>query len=420
MSWAEHNNQRREVYSALRSLGAWVERAEWKAYDPFDGLSSPLAPVLTLNVPRLKQLLLHAVRRSPLNLRPLLRIKPATSTKAMGYLAQGYLKLFETYGEPEDLERAQLCLTWLIDHRSPGFRGYCWGNHFDGQTRGGFIKKGVPTVVWSSLIGHAFLDAYQALREPTYLDVAGGVAGFIANELGWVEDGEAICFNYIPSADGRIVKGKHGIHNANALGGGFLARFHGLVPSPGHAELARRSMEFTARDQRPNGSWHYGTEPTYHWADSFHTGYVLESLDWYARGTGDERYAEVLRRGYKFYIESFFETDGTPRYYDRKRTPLDIQCASQGIQSLVTLRALDTRSIPIAERVAQWTIENMQDRRGFFYYRKYSMITNKAPMLHWAQATMFLALALLDAHQTERERDSVQRLQAPNVISVQL
>jgi hypothetical protein len=77
---------------------------------------------------------------------------------------------------------------------------------------------------------------------------------------------------------------------------------------------------------------------------------------------------------------------------------LDIQCASQGIQTLINLRRLHPRSVALAGSVAQWTIANMQDPSGYFYYRKYPLITNKTPTLHWGQATMFAALALLDQH----------------------
>jgi hypothetical protein len=36
----------------------------------------------------------------------------------------------------------------------------------------------------------------------------------------------------------------------------------------------------------------------------------------------------------------------------------------------------------------------MQDRSGYFYYRRYPAgIVNKVPTLHWGQATMFSALA---------------------------
>lgn len=384
------------IYEALRRLDAWVVRNNWKAYDPFDGLSSPLAQFFTFDIPLLKRIWLQGVQRFPINLRPLLGIKALMATKAMGFFAQGYLKLYQTYGQQEDLEKMKFCLQWLIDNPSPGFKGYSWGNAFGGHTRGGNIGKGTPTVVWSSLIGHAFLDAYEAVGDKQYLEVAQSTAEFTTRELGWIEDGEVICFNYIPSPGGRVEIGKDGIHNSNVLGGGFLARLHSIVPTPRYAELARRSMIFTVRDQLPNGGWNYGTEPMHHWVDSFHTGYVLESLDWYERGTGDHSFHDAARRGYRFFIETFFGADGKPRYYDRKAGPVDIQCASQGIQSLVNLRDWDPRSIAMAERVAHWTIKNMQDKTGYFYFRKHGPIKNKAATLHWGQATMFAALALLD------------------------
>jgi hypothetical protein len=57
---------------------------------------------------------------------------------------------------------------------------------------------------------------------------------------------------------------------------------------------------------------------------------------------------------------------------------------------------LHPQSIEVACRVAKWTIAHMQDSQGYFYYRKYPLITNKTPTLHWGQATTFAALALLD------------------------
>jgi len=48
----------------------------------------------------------------------------------------------------------------------------------------------------------------------------------------------------------------------------------------------------------------------------------------------------------------------------------------------------------LALKVAKWTIEQMQDRTGYFYYRRYSRwLVNKTPTLHWGQATMLCALA---------------------------
>ncbi|MFK7779187.1 MAG: hypothetical protein QM501_13860 [Gimesia sp.] len=52
--------------------------------------------------------------------------------------------------------------------------------------------------------------------------------------------------------------------------------------------------------------------------------------------------------------------------------------------------------MPLAEKIAQWAIDNMQDKkRGYFYYQKTRFYTNKIPYIRWSQAWMFYALALL-------------------------
>jgi hypothetical protein len=49
----------------------------------------------------------------------------------------------------------------------------------------------------------------------------------------------------------------------------------------------------------------------------------------------------------------------------------------------------------LAKKVAAWTIENMQDEDGHFYYRDLGWKKVKTPMLHWGQGTMTKALAVL-------------------------
>ena len=325
--------ENREIHEALVRLDQWVQRADWKAYDPFDGLSSPAARYLTFNLPLLKQLWLHAVRRFPINLRPLLGIPPGTSSKAMGFFAMGYLREYLTYGRAEDLSKMKFCLQWLMDNPSKGFRGFCWGNHFGGQTRGGYIAKGTPTIVWTGLIGHAFLDAYEALEEKRYLEVAKSSCDFILDDLGWMEFKEGICFQYYPEANNVI-------HNSNMIGASLLARVSALAPESRYREHATKAVRFTMAHQTAEGAWPYGVGERWKWIDSFHTGYVLEALDTYCRSCADTEFEEALRKGFRFFIETFFGPDGTPRYYHNKTRPLDIQCASHGIQALVNLRAM--------------------------------------------------------------------------------
>jgi rhamnogalacturonyl hydrolase YesR len=178
------------------------------------------------------------------------------------------------------------------------------------------------------------------------------------------------------------------------LGGSFLARTYFHTRDEAYRDLAQRAMQYTAQHQRPDGSWYYGEKANLHWVDNFHTAYVLDCFKHYAENTGDHRFNQNLKNGYEFWKETFFLPDGTPRYYNYKTLPLDIQCASQGIDTLAFFSDRDPEALQLAQKVAQWTIENMQDKSGYFYYRRYSrLLINRTPTLHWGQATMMCALA---------------------------
>ena len=385
------------LVESVRRLDAWLRRAEWKGYDTFDGLSSPAARLLTCDNHYLRIVWQQSVRRFPVNLRPLLRVPPAKSSKAMGFLAQGYLRLHQLYGRQEDLDNALMCLEWLVEHPSPGYSGLAWGNHFSYESRAGTIPRGTPTIVWTSLIGMAFLDAYDLLGGSKYLEVAESICRFLLTDIHTTEFAESHCFAYTPGGGGLV-------HNANMLAAAFLSRSHSALGDAALLEHARRAVQFTVDHQLENGGWLYAEGGKWNWIDSFHSAYVLESLHTYALCSGDSQWDDSLQRGYEFYVNRFFGDDGTPFYYHDKARPLDIQCASQGIQTLVNLRSLDEGSLQLATRVARWTIDNMQDSRGFFYYRKYRLITNRTPTLHWGQSTMLAALAVLltALHSTNR------------------
>jgi hypothetical protein len=179
------------------------------------------------------------------------------------------------------------------------------------------------------------------------------------------------------------------------LGALLLARIYRHTREEKLFSLAKRAIGFTAKYQTSDGGWYYGVTKKFKWIDSFHTGYVLESLYGYIKATGDKIYEENFIRGFNYFKSNFFKEDGTPKYYNNKTYPIDIQCASQGIQTLVNLEEFDDFSIEIAKKVAKWTIYNMQSPKGYFYFRKYPIVINKTPMFHWGQATMLSALGHL-------------------------
>lgn len=376
-----------EIRESLLRLFEWIEISDYRGYDTFDGLNAKFVRPLTFENKFLRTVLQQGVRRFPLNLRPLLGVDKEHSTKAMGFLARGFIRLHQATGEAMWAVKGKFALQWLIDNQSPGYSGACWGNHFDYQSRSGFVTKLSPSVVWTSLIGHAFLDAYDQFHDEKYLDTAISACNHIVRDLGAYREGDALCIHYFPTST-------HQVHNANTLGASLLARTSAYAPNGLWREIATKAMLYTANYQREDASWYYGEMSNLRWVDNFHTAYVLDCFQWYGKATGEDRFDRQMMDGYWYWKKTFFLPEGMPRYYNHKTLPLDIQCCSQAIDTLVFFRDRDTESLSLALKVAQWTIENMQDPTGYFYYRRYSrQIVNKTPTLHWGQATMLCALA---------------------------
>jgi rhamnogalacturonyl hydrolase YesR len=375
------------IFNSIGRLSEWLKEHDYRGYDTFDGLNARYLRPLTFNNKFLLTMLQQGVRRFPINVRPLLGIEKSHSTKGMGYLARGFIRLHQATGDKAWGDKAEFALQWLIENQSPGYAGACWGNHFDYQSRVFSLPKGVPTVVWTALIGHAFLDGYDHFQRDSYLQVAISSCEHILHDLDTFAEGESVCISYIPTQNKQV-------HNANTLGASLLARTYSYTRNESYRALAQKAFQYTARHQRPDSSWYYAEAANSHWVDNFHTAYVLDCFKYYGECTGDARFEQNLTSGYEYWKNSFFLQDGTPRYYDYKTLPIDIQCCSQAIDTLVFFNDRDPESLQLALKIANWTIEHMQDRTGYFYYRRYSrLLVNKTPTLHWGQATMLCALA---------------------------
>ncbi len=371
---------------SISRLEKWVEAHDYKAYEPFDGLSSSLRP-LTFGNLFLDRLLLQLIRQSPINLRPLLGVKPLESTKGRGYMAWGYLTMFRRTDDPRYKEKAISCLDWLMNNKAPGYEKYSWANHFDFASRGGIYHKHEPIIVWTALIGQAFLDGYETLGEKRYLDVAKGVCEWIL-DLPREKTDSGTCISYLAIRQSSI-------HNSNMLGAAMLARTGKIIGNPDYLKVAKEAMVYACTRQLPDGAWYYGEQLKNRWIDNFHTGYNLDSLKCYIESSGDEEYRKNLLKGFQFYKNTFFEESGRPKYYHNRTYPVDSQCISQAIETLASFSDIEDSALPLCVKVADWTISNMQDKDGHFYYRQYPLIKAKTPMLHWAQATTYRALSLL-------------------------
>jgi len=372
--------------ASAQRVAQWVEEHHYRAYDPGDGDLSFLR-YLTFDSHFLRRCLTAAVLRTPFHIRPWIGIRPHTSTKGMGYMAWGHVKMFALSKKQMHLQRAKSCFDWLLKHRSPGNEHYCWGNHFSFSTRAGTIPRDAPTIVWSSLIGLAFLEGYEVLGTPQYLDVAASIAEWIKS-LPREQTAQGTCLSYVAFKQSSI-------HNSNMLGAALLARVSTYTRDDVALSLSREAMEYSCARQHRNGAWFYGEAPEYHWVDNFHTGYNLDCLKRYIESTGDQEFVPHLQRGFEYFKCTFFEASGRPAYYHDKAAPIDIQCAAQAIDTLAYFSPTDSEALALATSVARWTIKHMQAEDGHFFYRDLGWKKVKTPMFHWGQGTMFKALAHL-------------------------
>ncbi|MCB1097958.1 MAG: glycoside hydrolase family 88 protein [Verrucomicrobiae bacterium] len=374
------------VESSINRVERWVEDHNYRAYEPFDGLSSWFRP-LTFNTVLGQRLLMQLIRQSPINLRPIMGVKPKDSTKGRGYMAHGYLYRYRTTGDKKYLERAEACLDWLDHHKVKKFETHSWANHFDFASRGGTYTSDDPIIVWTALIGLAYLEAYEQTNNERWLQIAESACDWIM-DLPREETDCGNCLSYVAYAQSSI-------HNSNMLGAAMLARTAKHTGNKEYLDVARSGMEYSCTRQLEDGAWWYGEDPKYHWVDNFHTGYNLDCLKTYIDATGDNTWKPNFTIGLKYYKGNFFEADGCPKYYNTRCYPIDSQCAAQSIESLATFSDEDPECLELAVKVAKWTIENMQGADGHFFYRIYPLMKARTPMLHWAQATTYKGLAIL-------------------------
>jgi rhamnogalacturonyl hydrolase YesR len=378
--------QSRAKLAALKLL-AYCRAEAWAGYDPYDALNSRLfsaVPALNKRLPRL--VLTQALKRSPIDLRGFLAVPKTQNPKGLALFLSAFLK-FSQADLPDRGSLVQFMIEHLCALRSSGTHYSCWGYSFPWQTRKDVVPAGTPNLVCTVFVANALLDAYDATRDSHCLKMATSAAEYILNELYWTDGPSIHSFSYpLPSVRVQV-------YNANFLAAALLCRIAYLTGESKFVAPALQVTRCSVTKQKTNGSWDYGDLESQHWIDHFHTGFNLGALRAIGRYTRSSEFTDSLRRGFAFYRANFFREDGAPKYFHNGTYPIDAHCVAQSLITLTEFQHLDSSSLPQAEKVLQWSLKNMWDERGFFYYRVLRLLTIRTSYMRWTQAWMLLALA---------------------------
>jgi len=366
--------------AALDRLRRWAEARDFAGYDPYDALNSPVIRTLTGGSKWARVAATQLMKRCPLNLRPLLFTRPGHNPKALGLFLEGYVRLHR--GGDDDAHTHVDSLLGLLERLRSTYRhGHGWGYNFDWQSRVFFVPRGTPSGVCSSFIGHALLDAWETLHEQRALDLAVPIAQFLLRDLHRTPEGDTFCFSYTPIDT-------YAVHNANLLCASLLIRLHDVTGDDAFRDAALTALAYSMKHQQSDGSWRYSERPGSHWIDSFHTGFNLESIRRFLELGEAREYQGAYRAGCEFYARNLFLADGTPKYFHDGLYPIDIHSAAEAIAFF----SGEPRYRGLARRVLEWTLANMYDGKGGFYFQKRKRATIRVPYMRWAQAWMFRAL----------------------------
>ena len=387
-----------KIESSFLKLKSYCEAENFKGWDPYDGLNSKIFQALPFKHWDLARLVwIQGFKRSPINFRKLLLVPKEHNAKGIGLFLSGYCNLYDIaskgetlFGTKEELLVKINKLADLLDQlKNTNFSGACWGYNFPWQARRLFLfPKDTPTVVATSFCVEALFKAYVITKNEKYKALALSAAEFVLKDLNRSPHHSGFLFSYSP------YEGNNTVYNASLLGAKTLSLAYKYSKINKYKITASKTVKAVCKSQSFDGSWVYGTMSHQTWVDSFHTGYNLDAINTYQVCTGDLQFNNNIKRGFDYYINNFFETNGTPKYYNNNTYPIDIHCPGQ---LFVTLSSLDSYKShkDLAAKVINWSIKKMQSPKGYFYYQYRKVISSKIPYMRWSNAFMFNGMSYL-------------------------
>lgn len=387
------------IQKSVSGLDRWLSKNGWEGYDPYDIKALPWVLNLTKkgNSSRfwaiIRELIFEFFYTFPLLSRSIWSIKKEINPKAMGLFSSSYLDLYKITDNRKYIEKSRYCLNWLLQNKAATKTGSGWGYPFDWQSRQR-IPKNTPNGIVTTVVGDAFWNYYQFSGEQKFLEECIQICRFLVSLPIDKTETDKICFSYTP------VFLNH-VHNLNLFVAEFLIKIGKHISNMEWIHLGEQAVNYTIASQLKNGSFDYNGPPEkpMNFIDHYHTGFVLRMLYSVWKLTHKEYVYKALIRCYDYYIQNFFHHEIIPKLKPDKLYRIDIHSCSESILCLSELSEIFPDSLTKAGKILDWTIRNLQDPEGYFYYgylrNRFTGIIFKSKIayMRWGQAWMLRAMS---------------------------
>jgi len=383
---------------SFMNLEHYVSRRNYKGYDPYDILMSKFPfkklgkwpPIIAIQI----------FKRNPLNLRKLFAVPKGWNPKGLGLFLHGYSLLPKS---EENEKKCQWLFEKLLELRTPDTPGMAWGYNFPWASPEKYLEAWSPTSVVSGFIVQGLDAYYKKYGDKRALEAMNQVCVFLTEALyhSDIENDYMISYSTV-KADF--------CYNASLLAAQAYALTYAHTRQPAYYDIARKALDTVVSRQKSDGSWNYSenlqTKKQRVQID-FHQGFIIDSSVAISEALDycPEHVERALQEGFEFYRDYQFKRDGRAVWRLPGDYPADIHHQAQGIITAINYHkySRSRRGVDLGKNVLKFTLENFQDKRGYFYYRKHKNFTDRTSYMRWGNAWMFLAMAsMLNAAEVQK------------------
>ena len=372
-----------------------LREEDFNGYDPFDFLNSKIFQLTPFKYSKWFRLAwIQLGKHLPLNLRPLLLVPKKRNPKGIGLIISGLIQDYNRTNDTQYLNEARSLAEWLLTQRCDHSKWTysCWGYHFDWQARSFYVPAGKPNIITTYYVARALYDLGKIVHEEKFIAAAIDSAKFISLHL-YQEQEEDCFFRYIPGENTLV-------HNANLLGSAWCAFVGKELNDAKMIDQSLKATRSSVKAQTKEGAWLYGSNIFHNFVDGFHTGYNLEALCFIKDSLKTSEFDKNIEIGYHHYLNSFFEKDGTVKYYNHSLYPIDMHSFAQAIFTLLKVGNKHSE-LSLCDMVVKRAVELMYlPNKNRFSYQKRKWFTNKINYMRWTQAWAYYSFAYYNSYKS--------------------
>ncbi|MGF1760326.1 aspartate-semialdehyde dehydrogenase [Photobacterium sagamiensis] len=390
-------NSNSDILKISKNLLAQAQKESFVGSDPFDGLNSrffSVFPLLKKGLFGLAWIQIH--KRSVINFRALFSVAKKRNPKGIAIFILGLLENYKSVQTQDFLTQAIELADWLLTQQSDRaqWKHACWGYHFDWNARAFYVPKGKPNVITTIYVAQALYQLGKITGKTKYTVPALDAANFIVKMLYCEYDGRSF-FAYIPGETAFV-------HNASLWGAAWVAFVANVTGNEEFKLVSLKVARQSVSEQGKAGEWVYGSKHHHQFIDGFHTGFILEALHLLRTALSTKEFDNAIEKGLAYYRAELFEQDGTAKYYNNNKYPLDMHSVSQAVVTFLKVSG-KPKDIDLVEKIIHRAIETLYiPNEQRFVYQKHKYFTNKINYIRWTQAWVYYSFAFYNRLSSER------------------